>query len=209
MAMLLPAAVTAHDGRDIDQYDFVVGFSIEPAYEGIKNGVDLRVRIPATSEGEDPTPVEGVEETLQVEVTHVPSGQSRIFALRPVFNDPGHYTADLIPTAPGQYRFRFFGTVEGVEVDETFESGPGRFGDIESATELQFPEPAASLREIESAVRGAQLTAEQAQDSASNGNTLALAGIVLGAIGTASGLGAIFMMTRRPQTAGTVAESAD
>ena len=79
---------------------------MEPAYEGQKNGVSLRV----TKRDSITEPVEGLEDTLQVEVTHLPSDTSREMPLRTIFGDPGHYTADLIPTAPGHYRFRFFGT---------------------------------------------------------------------------------------------------
>ena len=45
--------------------------------------------------------VEGVHETLRVEVTHVATGKSVELSLRPLFGSPGEYTADLIPTAPG------------------------------------------------------------------------------------------------------------
>ena len=204
LSFLTSNPVSAHERRMIDKYEVIVGFIVEPAFEGLKNGVDLRVQLPAESEAEEPTPVEGLEETLQVEVTHVPSGESKTMNLRTIFRDPGHYTADLIPTAPGQYRFRFFGTIEGLEVDETFESGPGRFGDIQSSGDLQFPEKLPEIREIEGAVRGVQDTASQAEDAAiqaqnsvASTNTLAIVGIVLGVIGTVSGVGAIVMGRRQ------------
>ncbi len=149
-------------------------------------------------------PVEGLENTLQVEVTHVSSGTSKTLKLRPILNDPGHYTADLIPTAPGQYRFRFFGTVEGREVNESFESGPGRFDDVQSAAELQFPEKLPSVREIAGVVRGASSVAEQAQDtalqardSAGSASNLAIAGLILGAIGLISGVSSLVVTRRR------------
>ena len=194
---LASVPVFAHEQRDVGQYQFAVGFIAEPAYEGLKNGVDLRV----SRENE---PVEGLEETLQVEITHVPTGASKAMNLRTIFRDPGHYTADLIPTAPGQYRFRFFGTIEGMEVDETFESGPDTFGNIESSEELQFPEPLPAVLEIEGAVRGAQATAQEAQDaaiqadnSASSASTLGIIGIVFGAVGIVSGIGGMVLSMRR------------
>jgi hypothetical protein len=188
---LVSAPLFAHEGREVGQYHLVVGFMEEPALEGLKNGVSLAV----SRENEEP--VEGLEETLQVEVTHVPSGTSKTMNLRTVFGDPGHYTADLIPTAPGQYRFRFFGAIEGMEVDETFESGPDTFSDIESSQELQFPEPLPAVREIEGAVRGTQATAQEAQDTASSASTLAIIGMVLGAVAIASGIGGIALGLRR------------
>lgn len=196
-------AAFAHERRQVGPYEFVVGFRVEPAYEGQINGVDLRVRIPA-AEGEDPTPVEGVEQGLEVEVTHIATGVSQVMPLQTIFGDPGRYTNYWVPTAPGPYRFRFFGTIEDLEVDETFESGPGTFGSVESADTLYFPEALPQLREVEGAVRGAQNTANeaagtatQAQESVSNATTLAVVGIVLGVVGAAAGVGALVMTRRR------------
>jgi hypothetical protein len=194
----------AHERRMVGQYQFIVGFFVEPAYEGQKNGVDLRVSIPAEEEGGEAAPVEGVEETLQVEVTHVPSGVSRVMELRSIFGDPGHYTNDWVPTAPGQYRFRFFGTIEELEVDEVFESGEGRFGDILTGEDLHFPEEVPEAREMESAVRGAQTTADEAldaasqvEDAAASARTMATIGLILGAVGTVAGVGGVAMAMRR------------
>jgi plastocyanin len=149
-------------------------------------------------------PVEGLESTLQVEVTHIPTGVSKTLPLRSVFGEPGHYAADLIPTAPGQYRFRFFGTVEGMNIDETFESGPDTFDNVEEAKALQFPEPVPAVREIEGAVRGTQATAQEAQDAASSASstassasTLAIIGIVLGVVGIVSGIGGLAVGLRK------------
>ena len=188
-------SVMGHERRDVDKYQFIVGFIVEPAFEGLKNGIDLRISTAGEAEGET-IPTEGLEETLQVELTHVPSGASKILDLRTIFRDPGHYTSDLILTSPGVYQMRIFGTVEGLAVDETFISrgGGGSFGDVESSAELQFPESLPEARELESAVRGAQAAGESAQDlaisaddSASTAQTLGIIGIVLGAVGIGSG----------------------
>jgi hypothetical protein len=218
---LASVPVLAHEHREIGSYQFTVGFMEEPALEGSPNAVSLEVMKTSEPTADTPpenpqdspsspdaevghshneaelVPVEGLDSTLQVEVTHVPTGVSRTMPLRPVFGEPGHYAADLIPTAPGQYRFRFFGNVEGMEVDETFESGPDTFSDIESSRELEFPEPLAPVREMEGAVRGAQAIAEEAQDSASSASTLATVGIVLGAVGIASGISGLVLGMRR------------
>ncbi len=149
----------AHETRQVGPYTLVVGFATEPAFEGQMNGVQLRVR---QGEGDEAQPIEGVEETLEVEVTHIASGVSQAMALRPVFGDPGHYRNNWIPTAPGQYRFRFFGTIGDLQVDETFESGPGTFNPVEPASALYFPENVPAARELEGVVRGAQGSAEEA-----------------------------------------------
>jgi hypothetical protein len=52
--------------------------------------------------------------------------------------------------------------VGDLEVDETFESGPGTFNAVEPADTLYFPEDIPASRELEGAVRGAQSSAEEA-----------------------------------------------
>ena len=158
------------------------------------------------------TGVTGLEHTVQVEVTHVPTGASRLMSFNPIAGEPGKYKADFIPTASGQYVFHFFGAIEGMLLDERFESGVGRFDDVQPANAIQFPESAASTRELESAVRGAlesaqeaqgkalavESTASSAQDGASTATTLAIAGIVVGAVGIVIGaVGTIVALRRR------------
>ena len=151
-------------------------------------------------------PVEDAYETLQVEVTHVPTGASKVLNVRPLFNAPGEYVGDLVPTAPGVYEFRFFGTIGGKTVEETFVSkgAGGDFDDVRSSVDLQFPVKLPELREIEGAVRGAQNTAVQAQDaaisaddSASSAAVLAIVGIVLGAVGITVGVGGVAVALKR------------
>lgn len=136
-------------------------------------------------------PVEGLEGSIQVEVTHSTSGASKTLALIAVFGEPGHYVAHLIPTASGVYEFRVFGTIEGTAIDETFASkgAGGGFDDIRSSAGLQFPEELPELREIESGVRGALTTAQQAQDAAlaaqqdDSSNTLTVVALIVGIAG--------------------------
>jgi hypothetical protein len=200
----------AHERRMVGDYEFVVGFLVEPAIEGEKNGVDLRVRIPAEEEGGDPTPVEGVQEGLAVEITHVPSGISKDAELRAIFGDPGHYTTDLILTAPGQYQFHFTGSIGDLAVDEIFISGEG-FSDVHPSSEFQFPEPIPAAREMESAIRGAQDTAQQsadaitaaqdaaaaAEDAAASAQSTATIALAVGAIGLLAGAGGVVLAMRK------------
>lgn len=203
---LTAGVVLGHEERDVED-QWVVGFLHEPAYEGQINGVYLQL-VKQSSEHDQAAadPVEDAHETLQVEVTHIPTNSSKVLNLRPIFDAPGEYVADLIPTAPGAYQFRFFGTVEGEKVEEAFlsEGAGGDFDDVRSSVDLQFPVKLPELREIEGAVRGAQNTAAQAQDvaisadeSASSAGVLAIVGIVLGAVGTAAGVGGVAVALRR------------
>lgn len=179
----LAGTAQAHETRMVGPYRLVVGFAVEPAYEGQMNGVQLRV---SEGEGEEATPVEGLQETVEVEVTHIPSGTSQVMPLRAVFGDPGHYRNDWIPSAPGDYRFRFTGTIGDMEIDETFESGPNTFNPVQAADAIYFPEPVPAARELEGAVRGAQSAADEAlglalgaEDEIGGARTLAMIAVGL------------------------------
>lgn len=189
LALVFPARAFAHERRAVAGYDFVVGWFVEPAIEGEKNGLDLRI----TKGGQN---VEGAEKTLKFEVTHIQSKATKSYPVRAVFGSPGRYTADLVPTIPGQYRFRISGTISGTAIDATFESGPGTFGNIEPVKELMFPVAVAQPREIEGAVRGAADDAESAMNAAKSARTMAMAGIGVGVAGLAVGL-AGFMAARK------------
>ena len=222
---LAVGTVVAHEGREVGDYRVNVGWIVEPAYEGFPNGVEVRVIKVAESGGDDhhgestataddhhhgestaaaddhhgdSGAVNGLENTLQVEVIYVPTGASRVVTLSADADEPGRYTADLIPSTPGVYELRVFGAIEGMLVNETFAShgGGGDFDDIQSPVSLQFPEELPSAREMESAVRGAINTAEEARDAAEEGPgvlpiialAFGAAGMVLGIVGLVVGL---------------------
>jgi hypothetical protein len=156
----------AHDHRTIaGKYDVVVGWKGEPAFAGILNAASIRVTKTGTE-----TAVEGLEKTLKVKIAFG-GGEPKEFALRTVFGEPGHYVADIIPVRAGSYIFTFSGKIEDTDVNETFESGPGRFDDIHATDALTFPPVTAENAALTSAL----------QDAA-NARTLAIVGIALGAI---------------------------
>ncbi|MEK7280724.1 MAG: hypothetical protein AAB037_00010 [Chloroflexota bacterium] len=182
VTLVVPAGTAlAHARRDVGKYQFVVGWAVEPAFAGEKNGVSLRVTNRETNQQ-----VSGLENTLQVEIHH--GTNKTIKSLRAVFGTPGSYQADLIPTAQGNYEFHFEGTVEGLEVEEEFISGPGQFDQVESSADVQFPIKLRDASEFEAALQGAQNAAQQAQDAASSAKILAMLGVVLGAMGIALGV---------------------
>lgn len=132
-AAAMPAE--AHERRMVGPYQFVVGFLTEPAFAGAVNGVDLRVTDTRTT---PPKNVEGVQATLAVEVFQ--GGLAPLsLKLRARFGVPGAYAADFIPTRAGAYRFVFKGKIEQQDMNETFESGPGTFNDVEGTAALQYP----------------------------------------------------------------------
>jgi hypothetical protein len=124
----------AHERRTVGPYQFVVGFLNEPAFGSSMNGIDLTV----TDTRANNKPVEGVEKTLKATVAA--GGLAPLdVTLATRFGMPGHYAGYFMPTKEGTYTFTFNGKVEDTAVNEKFESGPGRFGDVESTTALQYP----------------------------------------------------------------------
>jgi len=115
-----------------------------------------------------------VEKTLRAEVIYGASTMPLPLTAR--FDQPGEYNAVFIPTRPGSYIFHFIGQVEGTNVDEKFESGPGRFDDVTDTSSLQFPVKVPAPADM-----AAQL--KSAQDAASSAQTLAYLGIAVGVLG--------------------------
>ncbi len=151
-SLALASPALAHERRQVGPYTFVVGFLNEPAFTGQLNGVSLSVTETATNK-----PVEGLQDTLQVELTA--AGQSRTFKLRSRFGQPGAYTADFVPTRTGTYVFRFFGKIADRTVDERFESGPNRFHEPEPIDEARFPSGDPELAQMQAAVEQTRLLA--------------------------------------------------
>lgn len=102
----------AHESRQLGEYKVVIGFLNNPAFAGFPNSVDLRVM-----KGDQP--VEGLEQTLQVELI-APKGEKMLLELRKAHGQPGYYRGWFIPGVPGDYQFRIFGKIGGLEVNETF-----------------------------------------------------------------------------------------
>lgn len=128
--LLQPTGTLAHDHRDVGDVTMTVGFISEPAIQGDTNGITLEVM-----KGE--TPVTGLADTLKAQVIF--GDQTRDFDLVPAWGEDGVYQAVFIPTAPGDYTFRFFGTIDGVDVDESFTSSPEGFDSVAARTDLEFP----------------------------------------------------------------------
>ncbi len=164
---------------------------MEPAYEGEKNGVDLRVA------DEDGEPVEGLEETLQVEVRVAHGDASMTLPLRAVFGQPGRYTADFVPTQAGAYLFRFFGTLAGTDVDETFTSEVDSFSSVAPIADLQFPVQVAGGRELQAALTGAVASAADADDAARAAQTRANLALGIGVLGVPVGAAGLAFGLRR------------
>jgi plastocyanin len=199
-----------HEGPDVSEVVVEIhDHGFEPARVMIQAGTTVRfenhmteptvlmsgplgeVEVPA---GEVASNVVAGLTTLQVEVTHVSSSVSQIMDLKEAWNSPGQYKAEFIPTSPGAYNFRFFGDIEGTEINESFESSNTTFDEVTPANEIQFPVKLTAPRETENAARGALDAANdagtEASDAASSASTATLLGIIaliLGVVGLVLG----------------------
>jgi hypothetical protein len=123
----------AHERRTVGPYEFEVGWLNEPAFAGLINGLDLTVTDTRSNK-----PVEGLEQTLTVDLQT--GGLAPLpLTLTARFGTPGAYDGSFMPTAAGTYTFHIKGKIATLDVDEKFESGPGRFDDVESTTAIQYP----------------------------------------------------------------------
>lgn len=126
-----PIPASAHETRTVGtDYEFVVGFINEPAIQGDTNGIWVKI-----TKGSQP--VLGAADTLQAQVSS--GDQVKDMTLSPAFGEDGVYESVFIPTQPGDYSFRFAGTLEGAAVDETFTSSPEGFDSVAPRSDFEFP----------------------------------------------------------------------
>jgi hypothetical protein len=183
-----PLVSSAHERRAVGIYSFLVGFNDEPAIQGQPNGAQLAVTVP----GDSDHPVEGLASTLKATVAFG-GGQPKEFPLRAQFGEPGKYVANFIPTRSGTYIFNFTGTINGQQVNERFESGPGRFNDVDAVDALQFPDKVPLANDVSRAAQTATDQAVQAQAAADSARTVGVIGAVVGVLGVI--LGGISLLT--------------
>src|SRR5439155_10802886 len=151
---------------------------------------------------------EGLDKTLKAAIAFG-GGQPKDFPLRAVFGKPGAYTADVIPTKAGSFIFTFTGAINSTPVNEKFESGPGRFDDVQDTAKLQFPDTAPAPAQMATSVKAAQDQAQAADARASaaegqigQARAFGIAGTVIGLIGL--GLAAYALTAaRRPAAPAT------
>jgi hypothetical protein len=175
-----PAA--AHERRMVGPYQLVVGWLNEPAYVGSMNSLDLRVTDTRVSPAKA---VEGLEQTLTVDLQAGGLAPLKL-TVTARFGTPGAYNGYVLPTATGTYTFTIRGKVESLDVNEKFESGPGRFGDIESTDALQYPNKVPVADDLSRRLSDLQGAVDQTR-------IFALAALVVGIVA----LGAAIMGRRR------------
>lgn len=169
-----PAA--AHEDRNLGPYEVEVGWLAEPALAGIANAVFLAV---SDTRSTPAKPVEGLEKTLTVRIFQGGSTAPFSATFRKQLGHPGAYVADIIPTRQGSYRFVITGTIETLDVNETFESGPGRFDEVRAVTALQYPDKVPAGADLGRALDDIRSATEQVRIIAIAALVLAAAALVL------------------------------
>jgi len=158
------STASAREKRAVGPYAVEVGRFVEPAYLNSANAVFMEVVDTHANAA-----VDHLEKTVQVEVIVGGAVARRTFNFESIPQEAGHYQAEFIPTAPGDYTFRVFGAIGSTKVDERFESGPGRFDPVVSNSSLQFPRTLMTTTELAGRIDQLQL--------------IAVAGLVLGLAG--------------------------
>lgn len=120
------------DCPDGDLVEFVVGWTDEPPFVGVKNGMDLGIRGPS-----DNTPIGNVT-TLNAQYEF--GGRTFPLEVSAQFGRPGWYTDDIAPTRAGSYTLRVWGTLNtsagAKQVNFTHQPAV-----VEPMGDIEFPEP--------------------------------------------------------------------
>jgi hypothetical protein len=189
LLLATPGLVMAHEHRTVGRYEMTVGWVDEPTYAGFKNAVQLFLHDASGKVVND------LGDTLKVEVIFGtqktgPLGLDPAFDLEEHLGTPGAYQAAVIPTRPGNYTFHFTGSIKGQKVDQSFTSSEKTFDPVKDASEIEFPAKDPSRADLTMRLERLSPRVDVAEQAAAQTRTLAIAGIVLGALGLVVGLAA-------------------
>jgi hypothetical protein len=187
---LLPGDASAHFNKDVGdgKYRIQLGFRDEPTYAGLPNALYLKVEQYATG---GTKPVDDLAATLTAEV----SKDGQTFSQPLVPTGDGQYELRFVPTATGDYTFHITGKIGDAAIDESVTSGPNTFDTVQPLNAIAFPAPQPDP---------ASLQAADAQADAAMARTLAIAGIVAGALGL---IVSVIAMSRSGRTRTEVAST--
>jgi hypothetical protein len=178
-ALLIPFTLStalAHGHTTVGDYELVIGFHNEPAYQGEPNGLDLFVTNTKTNER-----VNDLADTLKVEIIF--GSSKKELKVEPQWGQDGAYTAYVQPTVAGDYTWHIWGDIKGTPVDVSMTSSPETFSSIEAKSVVAFPAPEATPAELQAQAAAAQQAAQMALIVGIVGAVLGIVGIVVGVMG--------------------------
>jgi hypothetical protein len=213
--------VAAHGHTEAAGFNFVIGWSGEPALVGQPNAVQL-VAYDADEKPITDIPADAISVVVSTGGQDSSKlGLSPAFDVEEGFGTPGEYSTDIIPTAPGEYAFHFTGTIHGKAIDLSMTSSDTTFAGVVAAGDLEFPAKQPTLTEVgtrldridgrldalQSAApaRGAIADAQSAaSDAKSAANQALLIGALLGGAGIVIAAIALWLVlpARRPVAKG-------
>lgn len=167
------SSTLAHGHVEVGKYELVIGFRSEPAVQGEPNGLDLTVTNLETGER-----VNGLAETLRVEIIY--GSSSRELEISPRFGQEGAYTADLLPTAAGDYTWHIWGDIEGTPVDVNMTSSPDTFSSVQPKASISFPAEEPATADLSAQAAGAARSAQTALIVAGIGLLVAVIALIIG-----------------------------
>jgi hypothetical protein len=182
LALMSATPALAHEARKVGRWNFDVGWETEPTFSGFANAVHLEIR------DANDKPFLGLGDTMKVDVGA--GGKTTTIAFSPAFEgdegQPGVYLAALIPTRPGAYAFRIYGTIKSDKIDEKFTCGETTFDCVKDPSEVEFPAqdpPNAQLADrITQEAARQTAKAKDANNAANLAKTLGYVGVGLGAL---------------------------
>jgi hypothetical protein len=181
--LAVQAIAMAHETRKVGAYTMIVGWADEPPYVGFKNAVQATVKDSAGKA------VTGLGDDLKVEVIFGDKKTAQL-ALTESDEIPGQYMASIIPTRPGNYTFHFVGSIKKQAVDQSFTSSEKTFDPVAEAADVEFPAKDPSAAQLAEQLTRLGPRIDAAQSAASQSKSLAILGIVLGALGSVVSLAA-------------------
>lgn len=170
-----PAAL-AHGTTEVGDYELVIGFHGEPAYQGEPNGLDLFVTNKKTGEM-----VNGLEETLKAEIIF--GSSKKELKVEAQWGQDGAYTAYVLPSEAGDYTWHIWGEIEDTPVDVSMTSSPDTFSTVEPKAQVSFPAAEPATAELQAQAAAAGQTAQMALMVGIVGALLGLGGLIVGFLG--------------------------
>ncbi len=178
-ALLIPftaSVALAHGHTTVGDYELVIGFHSEPAYQGEPNGLDLSVTNTKTGEK-----VNDLADTLKVEI--ISGSAKKELELRAQWGQDGAYTADVLPTKDGDYTWHIWGDIKGTPVDVSMTSSPDTFSAVEAKATVAFPAAEATPAELQAQATAATQAAQTALIVGIISAVLGIVGIIVGVVG--------------------------
>ncbi|HKW43754.1 MAG TPA: hypothetical protein VJP06_06165 [Thermoplasmata archaeon] len=177
--------VAAHTHRTVGEYEFIVGWRLEPASTGVLNGLDMGIERHFANN--TTAWVEGVEGALTTVLST--GGVSVTKAVTPQEGRPGWYTFDVIPTRVGTYSVRITGTLNTTSVNISVD-----LDDVAAASDIQFPVPDPTPSDLQDRLNQANTQIAGLQSQVGLALAVGIAGLLAAIV---VGAGSILMARKR------------